>query len=149
MQPYTGTPTALRVSVTAFMLDARGYVLLQRRSDNGFWNMPGGGLELGENFETAVKREVFEETGLEVEVLRLIGVYSDPSITVMTYPDGRCLQYVSSLFECRVIQGALRVDHESLELGWFDPLALPEPFSPNHVTRLRDALDCRQAAFWR
>jgi ADP-ribose pyrophosphatase YjhB (NUDIX family) len=149
MQPYGGTPIALRFSVTAFVQDSSGRVLLQRRSDNGFWNMPGGGVELGENLETATKREVLEETGLEVEVVRLIGVYSDPSITVMTYPDGRCLQYVSTLFECRVIRGELRVDHESLELGWFDPLARPEPFSPNHISRLEDALERREAAFWR
>jgi ADP-ribose pyrophosphatase YjhB (NUDIX family) len=149
MQVYGGTPTALRCSVTAFVQNSSGRVLLQRRSDNGFWNLPGGGLELVENLETAVKREVLEETGLEVEVLRLIGVYSDPSITVMTYPDGRCLQYISSLFECRVMGGELRLDVESLELGWFDPLSLPEPFSPNHVMRMRDALERREAAFWR
>jgi ADP-ribose pyrophosphatase YjhB (NUDIX family) len=149
MQAYGGTPTALRFSVTAFVQDSSGQVLLQRRSDNGFWNLPGGGVELGENLEAATKREMLEETGLEVAVLRLIGVYSDPSITVMTYPDGRCLQYISTLFECRVVAGELRLDHESLELDWWHPSALPEPFSPNHRSRLKDALEQREAAFWR
>lgn len=149
MNPYGGTPTALRVSVNAFILDDTGRVLLQRRADNGYWNLPGGGLELGERLEDALHREVREETGLEVRILRLIGVYSDPRITTMAYPDGRVLHYVTSLFECRVTSGTPRVDHESLELDWFDPRQLPEPFSPNHVPRVRDALEGREAAFYR
>jgi 8-oxo-dGTP pyrophosphatase MutT (NUDIX family) len=149
MTPYGGTPTALRVSVNAFITDDSGRVLLQRRADNGYWNLPGGGLELGESLETALHREVMEETGLEVRVVRLIGVYSHPDMTVMSYPDGRVLQYITSLFECRVTNGTPRVDHESLELAWHDPLALPEPFSPNHLPRIRDALERRDAAFFR
>jgi 8-oxo-dGTP pyrophosphatase MutT (NUDIX family) len=148
-QAYGGVATSLRVSATAFIRDGAGRVLLQQRSDNGFWNLPGGGLELGESVAEACVREVREETGLEVEVVRLIGVYSAPEITTMSYPDGRVVQYVTSLFECRVIGGQLEVDAESLSLDWFDPLALPEPFSPNHIPRLQDALAGQVAAFWR
>ena len=54
-------------------------VLLQRRDDNGRWGLPGGSVEPGESVRTAVIREVHEETGLDVEPLRLIGVYSDPA----------------------------------------------------------------------
>jgi ADP-ribose pyrophosphatase YjhB (NUDIX family) len=147
--PYGGTPNTLRASACAFVQDPGGRVLLQRRSDNGFWNLPGGGVELGESVAAACAREVREETGLEVEVLRLVGVYSDPAFTTVRYADGRAVQYVVSLFECRVLGGELRVDEESLELGWFAPDALPEPFSPNHVPRLQDALARRDAAFYR
>ncbi len=147
--PYGGTATSLRVSATAFIRDEAGRVLLQQRSDNGFWNLPGGGLELGESVAQACVREVREETGLEVEIVRLIGVYSAPEITTMSYPDGRVIQYVTSLFECKVIGGKLELDAESLALEWFDPLELPEPFSPNHVSRLQDALAGQVAAFWR
>lgn len=148
-QPYGVTPQVLRVSACAFVLDASGRVLLQRRSDNGYWNLPGGRLELGESVAQACVREVREETGLEVTVSRLIGVYSDPAITSMRYPDGQAVQYVVSLFECRVIGGTLAHDHESLELVWFDPSHLPEPFSPNHLPRLQDALENKPEAFWR
>jgi hypothetical protein len=86
---------------------------------------------------------------LEVEIVRLIGVYSAPEITTMSYPDGRVIQYVTSLFECRVIGGKLEVDAESLALEWFDPLELPTPFSPNHILRLQDALAGQIAACWR
>jgi 8-oxo-dGTP pyrophosphatase MutT (NUDIX family) len=147
--PYGGVATSLRVSATAFIRDAAGRVLLQQRSDNGFWNLPGGGLELGESVAQACVREVREETGLIVEIVRLIGVYSAPEITTMSYPDGRVIQYVTNLFECRVVGGKLEVDAESLALDWFDPLKLPEPFSPNHVPRLQDALAGQLEAFWR
>ena len=57
-------------------------VLLQRRDDTGHWGLPGGAVEPGESVRQALIREVREETGLEVEPLRLIGVYSDtPSTT--------------------------------------------------------------------
>jgi 8-oxo-dGTP pyrophosphatase MutT (NUDIX family) len=148
-QSYGGVATSLRVSATAFIRDDAGRVLLQQRSDNGFWNLPGGGLELGESVAEACVREVREETGLIVEIVRLIGVYSAPEITTMSYPDGRVVQYVTSLFECRVIGGKLEVDAESLALDWFDPQKLPKPFSPNHVPRLQDALAGQIAAFWR
>jgi 8-oxo-dGTP pyrophosphatase MutT (NUDIX family) len=147
--PYGGVATSLRVSATAFIRDAAGRVLLQQRSDNGFWNLPGGGLELGESVAQACVREVREETGLIVEIVRLIGVYSAPEITTMSYPDGRVIQYVTNLFECRVVGGKLEVDAESLALDWFNPLKLPEPFSPNHVPRLQDALAGQLEAFWR
>jgi 8-oxo-dGTP pyrophosphatase MutT (NUDIX family) len=147
--PYGRVATSLRFSATAFIKDSSGRVLLQRRSDNGFWNLPGGGLELGESLAQACVREVHEETGLAVEIVRLIGVYSAPEITTMSYPDGRVIQYITSLFECRVTGGKLEVDEESLALDWFDPLELPEPFSPNHIPRIQDALVGRVAAFWR
>ena len=147
--PYGGRATSLRFSATAFIRDSSGRVLLQRRSDNGYWNLPGGGLELGESVAQACVREVREETGLEVEIVRLIGVYSAPEITTMSYPDGRVIQYVTSLFECRIVGGTLEFDEESLALDWFDPLELPTPFSPNHVPRIQDALANKVAAFWR
>ena len=79
------TPTGLRVSVNAFILHD-GKILLQRRSDNGNWNMPGGGVEIGESLITALHREVFEETGLLAQITRYIGVYSDPLETAALLP---------------------------------------------------------------
>jgi ADP-ribose pyrophosphatase YjhB (NUDIX family) len=141
--------TGLRVSVNAFILDSAGRVLLQRRSDNGNWNMPGGGLELGESLSAALHREVLEETGLEVAIERYVGVYSDPATTSLTYPDGRVVHYVAHVLVCRVTGGVLQQNHESLELGWFDPNNLPEPFSAQHRPRIADALQNLEAAFFR
>jgi ADP-ribose pyrophosphatase YjhB (NUDIX family) len=145
----SGNLTGIRVSVNAFIVDDAGRVLLQRRSDNGNWNMPGGGLEMGESLSEALHREVLEETGLEVTILRLVGVYSDPATTSLAYPDGRVVHYVAHVLECRVIGGNLQHDHESLELGWFDPSQLPEPFSAQHRPRIADAMQHLEAAFFR
>lgn len=70
---------AVSVGVFATILDERGYVLLCHRRDHNFWCQPGGGRESGETPCQGVVREVREETGLDVEVERLIGVYCWPS----------------------------------------------------------------------
>jgi ADP-ribose pyrophosphatase YjhB (NUDIX family) len=125
-------------------------VLLQRRDDNGRWGLPGGSVEPGESVRTAVIREVHEETGLDVEPLRLIGVYSDPANhQVVTYPDGNVIHYVSSVFECAVRGGTLTCCEESLELAFFPPDALPPDTLPISRIRIVDALTRRVEAFVR
>jgi ADP-ribose pyrophosphatase YjhB (NUDIX family) len=127
-----------------------GDVLLQRRDDNGKWGLPGGGVEPGESVATAVAREVREETGLEVEPVRLIGVYSDPANhQIITYPDGNVIHYVSSVFECAIRGGALECGCESLELGFFAPDALPDDTLPISRIRIHDALARQSSAFVR
>jgi ADP-ribose pyrophosphatase YjhB (NUDIX family) len=66
-----------------------GEILLQRRSDNDLWALPGGTMDLGERIAETVVREVREETGLEVEVTGIVGVYSDPGHVIAT-PTARC-----------------------------------------------------------
>ena len=67
-------------------------ILLIRRADNGKWAVPGGYMEAGENFSEACVREVYEETGLQVEVNRLISIYTHPHI-LLEYPDGNCQRF--------------------------------------------------------
>src|SRR2546428_4821725 len=130
----------IRPGVSAIILTPEG-LLLQRRSDNGLWGLPGGAVEPGESVSEAVIREVREETGLEVAPLRLVGVYSAPAIgQVVTYPDGNVIHYVSASFECRIVGGALACGHESLELCWFDPPALPAAMVEMHHVRVTDSL---------
>ena len=138
--------TGLRVSVNAFIVQ-NDKILLQRRSDNGHWNLPGGGVEIGESLSSALHREIFEETGLTAEITRYIGVYSNPLETTLAYPDGRVLHYIAHVLECSVTGGTLRINDESLELAWFDPHALPEPFSPQHRGRVADALEQKDTVF--
>jgi ADP-ribose pyrophosphatase YjhB (NUDIX family) len=139
----------VRPGVAAVIFEA-GRVLLQRRDDTGRWGLPGGGVEPGESVSQAVMREVREETGLEVEPLRLIGVYSDPvHHQIMTYPDGNVIHYVSVVFECVVRRGTLTCNEESLELGWFDPEALPPDMMSISTIRIRDALARQVEAFIR
>jgi ADP-ribose pyrophosphatase YjhB (NUDIX family) len=139
----------IRPGVAAVIFDD-GRVLLQRRDDTRRWGLPGGGVEPGESVRQAVIREVHEETGLDVEPVRLIGVYSDPAYhQVMTYPDGNVIHYVSTVFECVVRGGALACGAESLELGWFHPDALPEDLMLISTVRIRDAVANQVGAFVR
>ena len=97
----------VRPSVSAVIFDRRGRLLLQQRSDGGQWGLPGGSVEIGESLADAVRREVHEETGLDVTVRRLIGVYSDPALQVVRYPTGHVWHYVGVCFECRATSGTL------------------------------------------
>ena len=122
----------VRPSVSA-VLPRDGTILLQR--------LPGGSLEKGESVTTAILREVQEETGLQVEVVRLIGVYSDPAFQIVRYSDGNVVHYVTSFFECRILGGELTTCEETLELGYFDPRNLPEDLVPIHRIRIEDYLE--------
>ncbi len=107
----------------AIIPDEQGRVLLQRRGDRGVWGLPGGALELGESAEEAVIREVREETGLEVRVERLVGVYTK---YFDTYPNGDQAQTIVFAFACSAVGGPLRVDGgETLELRYFAPDEAP------------------------
>ena len=151
MQPETDVTkaTELRPSVAAVVRDGEGKILLQRRSDNGLWGLPGGSVEIGESVTAAVVREVREETGLSVRVDRLIGVYSDPGFQVVRYPDGTVVHYVSSLFSCTILGGCLETCDETLALQFFDPAGLPQDLVPMHRIRIADALSGRDQAFIR
>jgi 8-oxo-dGTP pyrophosphatase MutT (NUDIX family) len=139
----------IRPGVSAVIITPEG-LLLQRRADNGLWGLPGGGVEPGESVTEALVRETLEETGLHVEPLRLVGIYSAPALgQVVTYPDGNVVHYVSASFECRVLGGTLACSHESLELGWFPPEALPAEMVEMHRIRITDALAARVEAFVR
>jgi mutator protein MutT len=138
----------LRTAACAIVFDGQGRVLLHRRTDNGRWALPGGAIEIGETAEQAVVREVEEETGYKVSVVRLIGIYSDPLHTTITYPDGNVNAYVAIAFECRVVGGSPATSDETSAVDWFKRDALPPAFHPGHLPRLADALSGQIAAFY-
>lgn len=143
-------PTRIRRAATcAAVFDSEGRLLLHRRTDNGNWALPGGTMETGERADECIVREVWEETGYRVEVVRLVGIYSEPVHTTITYPDGNTVAYVSALFECRVLGGEATLCDESSAVEWFDPRNLPTPFHPGHVPRVQDALARQIEAFYR
>lgn len=129
------------IGVTAYVEDAHGHVLLERRADNGKWALASGICEPGEGPAATVKRELLEEAGLAVQVRDLAALRADPRM--LTYPNGDQCQYLDLLFTCEVAAGACPADahvtdDESLELGWFAPDDLPEPVVAS--TRERIAL---------
>ena len=139
----------VRPAVSAVVFDQRGRVLLQQRSDGGQWGLPGGSVEIGESVTTAVRREILEETGLQVSPRRLVGVYSEPALQVVRYPDGNIWHYISVCFECTVQGGELTLCDETLALRYFPAGRLPATILPNHRIRIRDARQHRPAAFIR
>ncbi len=151
MRPETDTTkaTEIRAGVAAILYNTEGQILLQRRSDNGLWGLPGGSVEIGESVRDAIVREVREETGLKAEVLRLIGIYSDPKMQIVRYPDGNVVHYISTLLECRILGGSLQTCDETLDLKFFDPRDLPGDLVPMHRIRIRDAMANTPAAFVR
>jgi ADP-ribose pyrophosphatase YjhB (NUDIX family) len=118
-----------RIGVFALIFNQEKQILLGHRRDIDWWNLPGGGMELGETVDEALCREVREETGLEVKVGRLVGVYSKPQ-----------KQEVVLTFICQVIDGTLQPTVETRENRYFAPDALPGNTLPKHRQRIEDAL---------
>lgn len=139
---FASDPQEVRISVSA-VVHRPGQpreILLMKRSDNAHWGLPGGYVEPGESVVVATCREVREETGYEIEVGRLIGVYSDPATQVVEYGDRRRVQAINLCFEAVAgAAGEPTTPEETLEMGFFDAGALPEPFVPIHEMRVADA----------
>ncbi|SNY89112.1 ADP-ribose pyrophosphatase YjhB, NUDIX family [Nocardia amikacinitolerans] len=120
---------------SALIVDERGAILLQRRSDSGNWSLPGGTMEIGETLEQCVIRETREETGLDTEITGLLGIYTDPE-HVIFYSDGEVRQEFNITYYGRVIGGRLQVSDESTDVRYLSLDALEH--EPVHETvRLR------------
>ena len=117
-----------RIAVSALIFDQER-ILLALRRDIDWWNLPGGGMEVGETVDEAVRREVFEETHLEVAVGRLIGVYSKPQ-----------KQEVVLTFHCHIISGVPTETEETRTCRYFATNNLPSNLLPKHRQRIEDAL---------
>jgi ADP-ribose pyrophosphatase YjhB (NUDIX family) len=115
--PHAPQANSLVVAVAAVVRNAAGDVLLIQRGDNGLWALPGGAQDLGESSTDAVVREVREETGLNVEVTGLVGIYSDPR-HVIAYDDGEVRQEFSLCFKAKPVGGELRPSSESVKVAW-------------------------------
>ncbi|TWP37717.1 NUDIX domain-containing protein [Leekyejoonella antrihumi] len=92
-------------------------LLLTRREDNGLWCLPGGGVDAGESWAEAAVREVREETGLDIEVTSVLGVYTNPG-QVVVYADGRRRQIFGVCFRAQVRDGTAGLSDEVTEVRW-------------------------------
>jgi 8-oxo-dGTP pyrophosphatase MutT (NUDIX family) len=132
----------------AAIFNRRGEMLLIQRKDNQLWAMPGGGFEVGETPAEAVSREAWEETGVEVLPVTLIGVYD--SRFCGTISNAQLYHFV---FLCRPRDPSAQplVSNETLDVRWYSEDQLP-PLSPGHAPRIRDAFrfqrgELREAVF--
>lgn len=102
-------------AASAVVVNKKGEILIHRRTDNNLWSLLGGAMEPGESIAETITREVFEESGLHVHVVKMIGVYSDPK-HIIAYSNGEVRQQFSICFLCAVEAGELKISDESKEL---------------------------------
>ncbi len=139
--PNAPVANSLVPAASAVVAEQTGAILLIERTDNGLWTIPGGGMEVGETIAHTAIREVKEETGLDVAVQRLVGVYSDPR-HVIEYSDGEVRQQFSVCFACALTGGQLTTSSESRRVGFFRPEDINTmPVHESIRRRIRDYLE--------
>jgi ADP-ribose pyrophosphatase YjhB (NUDIX family) len=117
------------VSVAGVVVDRAGRALLIRRHDNAHWEAPGGVLELQEPIEDGVRREVKEETGLDVEPVALTGVYKNMARGI-----------VALVFRCTAVSGELTTNDEVTAFHWASPEEVIAMVDEAFAVRVLDAL---------
>jgi ADP-ribose pyrophosphatase YjhB (NUDIX family) len=118
--PDAPAANSLVPAASAVVVDDSGRILLQRRRDNGMWALPGGAMHIGESLPDCAVRETREETGFDVEIIGIVGTYTNPR-HVFAYDDGEVRQEFSICFLARPVSGRLAVSEESTDVRWFDP----------------------------
>lgn len=116
-----------KVGVFGIIKNKEDHFLLCLRNDYNIWNLPGGKLEKGESPWQGVIREVKEETGLDVEIIKLIGVYSKPNKDEIVFS-----------FECKVLGGELILNDEAKDIKYFSLNEIPENTVQKQVERIKD-----------
>lgn len=120
--------TQFTIGIFGIIFDKQGRVLLCHRRDYDLWNLPGGGLKNSESPWDGLKREIKEETGLEVEILKLTGVYSKPDKNEVVLS-----------FICKPIEGEITLNDEADKIEYFKIDKIPQNTSPKQVERINDA----------
>lgn len=125
--------------------DEQNRLLLQKRTDCGEWGFLGGMIEYGESAEEAAAREIKEESGLDVEVTSLYGIYSK---YFAEYTNGDKAQTIVHVFRAEVIGGQLiDKNNETAELKYFNLNEIPPLFCRQHRDILNDLLAGRENVF--
>jgi 8-oxo-dGTP pyrophosphatase MutT (NUDIX family) len=131
---------AVKLGTCIVIFDENQRVVLERRSDCGWWCLPGGRVDPGETVLATALREAEEETGLHVEMTRFLGLFSDPRRRTVRYPDnGDIRQLVDATIIAKPIGGQLAASPESHEVRWFAPHELPLHTVPPVIEILRAA----------
>lgn len=134
---------------SAVIINSDDEVLLQLRSDERGWGLPGGLGEPGEHPSETLVREVYEETGLIVRPKRIIAVLAGQD-HIVTFPNQDVVAVLATVFLCEPISGNPKVnDNESLDVRYFPLNNLPDNLLPLHRFRVEKALEDNPEAFFR
>jgi 8-oxo-dGTP pyrophosphatase MutT (NUDIX family) len=130
LRKLVGNQPLIMVGSTVLVLDAQKRLLMLKRSESGYWGVPGGAMELGETTEETAKRELREETGLETREMSLFGVFSGAEL-YYRYPSGEEVYNVSIVYLTRDVYGTIELlDGEHHDFKYFNLEKLPENISP-------------------
>ena len=125
LRRHLGNQRIILPTVRAIIADEDGRILFVKRSDNGLWVMPAGSQELDESVLDALRREVREESGLEVDEAELIAIYSEPRFHFTNSYGGKH-QMLAFVFLVRQWHGNLQQQtDETVAAKFFPPNALP------------------------
>ncbi|MFF2447845.1 NUDIX hydrolase [Neobacillus sp. NPDC058068] len=130
LREIIGTRPLILVGAVVAVIDSHGKILLQKRPE-GIWGLPGGLLELGESAEEAGRREVFEETGVEIGELQLVDVFSGKQYFRKLANGDEFYPVTIAYFSKDIKNSTIKIDGvESIDAGFFDIRELPEETSP-------------------
>ena len=130
IRKYVGHSPIMVTAAMCIIYDKEKGILLEKRTDNGMWCVPGGALELGETLEEALRREVKEETSLEISNPKLFDVKAGVH---MVYPNKDEVYYTDVVYEINEYEGELKPDSESKELVWTPIDKLPDNIMPTQI----------------
>jgi 8-oxo-dGTP pyrophosphatase MutT (NUDIX family) len=130
LRKHVGNQPLIMVGSTVLVLNSANRLLMMKRSDSGYWGVPGGSMELGETTEETARRELLEETGFEIGELTLFGVFSGQEL-YYRYPGGEEVYNVSIVYLAHGIDKTVNLlDGEHTDFQYFDLAQLPEKISP-------------------
>jgi 8-oxo-dGTP pyrophosphatase MutT (NUDIX family) len=129
LRKYVGHNPLIQCGASVIIIDADKKVLMIHRTDNDCWCFPGGGVELGESVEDTAVREVLEETGLDVDEIKLFEVFSGKD-QYYKYPNGDEVYNVDIVFIARNYKGKANINDESYGFKFFKIDELPDMISP-------------------
>lgn len=130
LREIVGSRPLIMPAAAVIIIDGNGRILMQHRSDNNTWGLPGGSMEMGETFEETARREVLEETGLEVRDLQLFCLHSG-SEAFYEYPNGHQVYVAATIYTTTSFSGEIKLDlSESLNVKWFHLQEIPQSLNP-------------------
>lgn len=136
IRSLVGNNKIMMNAAACIVVNDKNEILLQLRGDDHFWGLPGGIMEMGERPEESAKREVFEETGYNVELVKYLGDYHNFD---KHWPGGDSAHIICFIYVGKIVSGTMTIDmDETLDLKWYSYDELPEIDAIDHLEAIKD-----------